>query len=132
MHDPGSRNCAVFMSYTCINSSESHLQGVAPRSQYSDPTLEAVTLQKVVPIIIHKAISQWRPVQVAHKRPCTTVILVRNTLEIPSIPTQHNLYNKQLPLQCRCNNLEIHNKKASTCTTRASIIVIYIFMLIET
>ena len=33
MHDPGSRNCAVFMSYTCIN----HLQGVAPRSQYSDP-----------------------------------------------------------------------------------------------
>ena len=45
MHDPGSRNCAVFMSYTCINSSESHLQGVAPRSQYSDPTPEAVTLQ---------------------------------------------------------------------------------------
>ena len=45
VHDPGSRNCAVFMSYTCINSSESHLQGVAPRSQYSDPMLEAVTLQ---------------------------------------------------------------------------------------
>ena len=25
-------------------------------------------------------------------------------------------------------NLEIHNKKASTCTTRASIIIIYIFL----
>ena len=45
MHDPSSRNCAVFMSYTCINSSESHLQGVAPQSQYSDPMPEAVTLQ---------------------------------------------------------------------------------------
>ena len=45
MHDPGSRNCAVFMSYTCINSTEFHLQGVVPRSQYSDPTLEVVTLQ---------------------------------------------------------------------------------------
>ena len=29
----------------CINSSEPHLQGVALRSQYSDPTPEAVTLQ---------------------------------------------------------------------------------------
>ena len=58
MHDPGSRNCAVFMSYTCINSSESHLQGVAPWSQYSDPAPEAVTLQQVAPIIVHKAISQ--------------------------------------------------------------------------
>ena len=29
----------------CINSSELHLQGVALRSQYSDPTPEAVTLQ---------------------------------------------------------------------------------------
>ena len=45
MHDPGSRNCAVFISHTCINSSELHLQGVAPRSQYSDPVQEAVTLQ---------------------------------------------------------------------------------------
>ena len=51
MHDPGSHNCAVFMSDTCIifttnlNSTELHPQGVAPRSQYSDPTLEAVTLQ---------------------------------------------------------------------------------------
>ena len=45
MHDPGSRNYAVFISYTCINSSELHLQGVAPRSQYSDPTPEAVMLQ---------------------------------------------------------------------------------------
>ena len=45
LHDPGSHSCAVFMSYTCINSSECHLQGVAPRSQYSDPTPEAVTLQ---------------------------------------------------------------------------------------
>ena len=51
MHDPGSRNCAVFMSYTVssfttnLNSTELHLQGVAPRSQYSDPMPEAVTLQ---------------------------------------------------------------------------------------
>ena len=51
MHDPGSRNCAVFMSYTCIiffhklNSTELHLQGVAPRSQYSDPMPEVVMLQ---------------------------------------------------------------------------------------
>ena len=45
MHNPCSRNCAVFMSYTYINSSELHLQGVAPRSQYSDPMPEAVTLQ---------------------------------------------------------------------------------------
>ena len=29
----------------CINSSEVHLQGVALRSQYSDPTPEAVMLQ---------------------------------------------------------------------------------------
>ena len=81
MHDPGSRNCAVFMSYTCIifttnlNSTELHLQGVAPRSQYSDPTLEAVTLQYFAPIIVHKAISQWWPVQVIHKRHCSTVKL---------------------------------------------------------
>ena len=58
MHNPGSHNCAVFMLYTCINSSESHLQGVAPQSQYSDPLPEAVTLQQVAPIIVHKAISQ--------------------------------------------------------------------------
>ena len=45
MHDPGSHNCAVFVSYTCINSSELHLQGVAPRSQYSDPVPEVVMLQ---------------------------------------------------------------------------------------
>ena len=45
LHDPGFRNCAVFISHTCINSSELHLQGVAPRSQYSDPTPEAVMLQ---------------------------------------------------------------------------------------
>ena len=47
VHDPGSRNCAVFMSYTCIifNSTELHLQGVAPRSQYSDSMPEAVTPQ---------------------------------------------------------------------------------------
>ena len=45
VHDPGSRNCAVFMSYTCINSTEFHLQGVAPRSQYSDPAPEVVMLQ---------------------------------------------------------------------------------------
>ena len=30
---------------TNLNSTELHLQGVAPRSQYSDPMLEAVTLQ---------------------------------------------------------------------------------------
>ena len=45
MHDTGSHNCAAFMSYTCINSTESHLQGVALRSQYSDPAPEAVMLQ---------------------------------------------------------------------------------------
>ena len=51
VHDPGSHNCAVFMSYTRINftanlnTTELHLQGVAPRSQYSDPTPEAVMLQ---------------------------------------------------------------------------------------
>ena len=28
-----------------LNSTELHLQGVAPRSQYSDPVLEAVMLQ---------------------------------------------------------------------------------------
>ena len=64
MHDPCSRNYAVFMSYTYIiftanlNSNELHLQGVAPRSQYSDPTPEAVTLQSFAPIIAHKATSQ--------------------------------------------------------------------------
>ena len=51
MHDPVSHNCAVSMSYTCIillhnlNSTELHLQGVAPRSQYSDHMPEVVTLQ---------------------------------------------------------------------------------------
>ena len=51
LHDPISRNCAVSMSYTYIilphnlNSTELHLQGVAPRSQYSDHMPEAVTLQ---------------------------------------------------------------------------------------
>ena len=51
MHDPVSRNCAVSMSYTYIilphnlNSTKLHLQGVAPRSQYSDHMPEAVTLQ---------------------------------------------------------------------------------------
>ena len=51
MHDPVSRNCAVSMSYTYIilphnlTSTELHIQGVAPRSQYSDLTLETVTLQ---------------------------------------------------------------------------------------
>ena len=40
----------VIVLYLChvlvpnLNSIELHLQGVAPRSQYSDPTLEAVTL----------------------------------------------------------------------------------------
>ena len=43
MHDPGSRNCAIFVCY--INSSELHLQSVALRSQYSDPAPEAVMLQ---------------------------------------------------------------------------------------
>ena len=51
LHDPVSRNCAVSMSYTYIillhnlNSTKLHLQGVAPRSQYSDHVPEAVTLQ---------------------------------------------------------------------------------------
>ena len=41
----------VIVLYLChtlvstLNSTELHLQGVAPRSQYSDPTLEVVTLQ---------------------------------------------------------------------------------------
>ena len=43
LHDPGSRNCAIFVRY--INSSELHLQSVALRSQYSDPALAAVMLQ---------------------------------------------------------------------------------------
>ena len=51
-----------------------------------------------------------------HKRPCTTVnpwlYQTQNMLEILSIPTQHNLYNNnQLPLQLRCNDLEIYNKR---------------------
>ena len=64
MHDPISHNCAVSMLYTCIilphnlNSTKLHLQGVAPRSQYSDLMLEAVTLQQFAPIIAHKGISQ--------------------------------------------------------------------------
>ena len=58
MNDPGSCNCAIFVFVHCINSSELHLQGVALRSQYSDPTPEAVTLQWVEPIVIYKATSQ--------------------------------------------------------------------------
>ena len=42
LHDPGSHNCAIFVCY--INSSKLHLQSVALRSQYSDPTPEVVTL----------------------------------------------------------------------------------------
>ena len=51
MHDPVSHNCAVSMLYIYIillrnlNTTELHLQGVAPRSQYSDHMLEMVTLQ---------------------------------------------------------------------------------------
>ena len=41
-----------------INSSELHFQSVALRSQYSDHVPEAVTLQWVEPIEIHKAINQ--------------------------------------------------------------------------
>ena len=47
VHDP----VPVIVLYLCrtlvsnLNSTELHLQGVAPRSQYSDPVLEAVTLQ---------------------------------------------------------------------------------------
>ena len=46
VHDPGSRNCAMFVRYIVrnINSSELHFQSVALRSQYSDHTPEAVTL----------------------------------------------------------------------------------------
>ena len=38
--------CHILVSSftTNLNSTELHLQGVAPRSQYSDPTPEAVTL----------------------------------------------------------------------------------------
>ena len=54
----------VIVLYLChvlvpnLNSTKLHLQGVAPRSQYSDPMLEAVTLHQFAPIIIYKAISQ--------------------------------------------------------------------------
>ena len=54
----------VIVLYLChtlvstLNSTELHLQGVAPRSQYSDPMPEVVMLQYVAPIIVHKAISQ--------------------------------------------------------------------------
>ena len=60
MHDPSFCNCAVFMYVLVpnLNSTELHLQGVAPRSQYSDPMPEAVTLHQFAPIIIHRAISQ--------------------------------------------------------------------------
>ena len=46
MHNPGSRNCAIFCHVLApnLNSTELHLQGVAPRSQYSDPTPEVVML----------------------------------------------------------------------------------------
>ena len=38
--------CTLVSSFTTnLNSTELHLQGVAPRSQYSDPMLEAVMLQ---------------------------------------------------------------------------------------
>ena len=42
MHNPGSRNCAIFVYY--VNSSELHLWSVALLSQYSDPAPEAITL----------------------------------------------------------------------------------------
>ena len=45
MHDPGSRNCAVFVLYTVSIVPSVNLQGVALRSQYSDLMPEAVTLQ---------------------------------------------------------------------------------------
>ena len=47
VHDPGSHNCAVLCRtlVSNLNSTELHLQGVASRSQYSDPMPEAVTLQ---------------------------------------------------------------------------------------
>ena len=38
--------CRTLVSFhTNLNSTELHLQGVAPRSQYSDPAPEVVTLQ---------------------------------------------------------------------------------------
>ena len=64
LHNPVSRNCAVSMLYTYIvllhnlNSTKLHLQGVAPRSQYSDHAPEAVMLQQFAPIIAHEATSQ--------------------------------------------------------------------------
>ena len=54
----------VIVLYLCctlvstLNSTELHLQGIAPRSHYSDPMPEVVTLQLFAPIIVHKAISQ--------------------------------------------------------------------------
>ena len=51
--------CTLVSSFTTnLNSTELHLQGVAPRSQYSDPTPEAIMLQYFAPIIVHKTISQ--------------------------------------------------------------------------
>ena len=53
---------------------------------------------------------------------CKSLVFQLNT----TYTTNNYHYNADV------TNLEIDNKKASTCTTRASIIVIYIFILIET
>ena len=45
MYDGSNCTIPVPIIVHCINSSELHLQGVALRSQYSDPMPEAVTLQ---------------------------------------------------------------------------------------
>ena len=55
MHNPVARNCAiihVIQPYN-RNSTELHQQGVAPRSQYTDHTPEAVMLQYFAPIIVN-------------------------------------------------------------------------------
>ena len=47
MHDPGSRNCAIFVltvKLHIITRTELCRQGIAPGSQYSDPALEAAML----------------------------------------------------------------------------------------
>ena len=64
------------------------------------------------------------PVQVIDKRHCSCY--TKPVFQLDTTYTTNNYhYNADV------TNLEIHNKKASTCTTQASIIVIYIFMLIE-
>ena len=61
MHDPVSRNCAIFVvtvKLHIITSTQLYCQGIAPGSQYSDPVPEATTLHWFAPMGVHKAPSQ--------------------------------------------------------------------------